>query len=299
MLSSLPRFPTDPTRRLTHALMLALTIAACLVTYLLKPDAGWNRILTIGLGYIGLALLALTLILGAWNLLQIKQHRNPVNVNLRRDTGIWGGLTGTAHALLGFTVHRGGDIVQYFFRRTHDGLQPLTDVFGFSNYTGAAAAVILILLLLLSNDLSVRLLRGPLWKWLQRLNYVLIILVLAHTFGYQLAVRRETVMAMLVVGLTALILIGQSVGMMIAFARGASKSPAVSPARAVIVVTVAAALVACSVAFNIAPFLLARSGGVPAVPQHQQTSVPHDTPVPHNPPHATPAHATPPAHSTP
>ncbi len=278
--------------------MLALTLAACGITYALKPDArfAWARILTIGLGYIGLVLMALTLLLGTRNLLQIKQRKNPVNVNLRRDTGIWGGLTGTAHVLLGFTVHRGGDIVQYFFTRTHDGLQPLTDVFGFSNYTGAAATIILILLLLLSNDLSVRLLRGPLWKWLQRLNYLLIILVLAHTFGYQIEVGRESIMAVLVVGVVALILIGQFIGMMIAFARGASKSPAESPARAVIVVVVAVALGACGLAFNVAPFLLARSGDVTQVaPQHQVT----ESPPQHNQPEATPAHGTPPAHSTP
>ena len=154
----------------------------------------------------------------------LAQRRNPVNINLRRDTGIWAGITGTLHVIFGFQVHMGGDIVLYFFERTHHGLKLALNLFGFSNDVGAVATPILVGLLLLSNDLSVRWLRGPLWKWLQRSNYVLIVLALAHTFGYQINVEREWIMPAATILLTALVLLAQLVGVVIFLSRRKGRS---------------------------------------------------------------------------
>jgi len=214
MLSFIPR---DRGRQLTHVLLALFTLAGCYLTYVLKPELRWFHILTIALGYIALLLIFFTLIVGPFKLLV--QRRNPVNINLRRDTGIWAGITGTLHVLFGFQVHMGGDIVLYFFERTHHGLKLALNLFGFSNDVGAAATPILVGLLLLSNDLSVRWLRGPLWKWLQRSNYILVILTLAHTLGYQMTVEREWIMPAATILLTVVVLIAQLIGIVISLSR--------------------------------------------------------------------------------
>lgn len=71
------------------------------------------------------------------------------------------------------------------------------------------------------NDLSLKWLRGPLWKWFQRLNYVLIVLALVHTVGYQVVVEREEVMTLSVFGLTAVTVLAQMMGVAIAMRRRA------------------------------------------------------------------------------
>ncbi len=217
MLGFIPR---DQSRQLTYVANVLFALAGCVLTFLLARGAGWTRILTIGLGYVSLAQILFTLAIGTGNLiLRPTLRRNPVNINLRRDTGIFAGISGALHVVLGLQVHRGGDIVQYFFERTHQGLKPLTDVFGFANYTGTAATVLLVALLLLSNDICMRLLKGPLWKWLQRLNYFLVLLVLAHTFGYQIEVQRPPAMPAIVVGLVLIALLLQGAGLAISLAR--------------------------------------------------------------------------------
>jgi sulfoxide reductase heme-binding subunit YedZ len=155
------------------------------------------RVLTVGLGYVGLLFIIFTLLVGPYKLLW--QRRNPVNINLRRDIGIWAGLTGAAHVVVGFQVHQRGRILRYFFNK--DG-EFLTNLFGASNVAGLFATLLIILLLLLSNDISLKQLKGPRWKFLQRFNYVLFVLVVAHTFGYQMEINREAVATYAVIGLT-------------------------------------------------------------------------------------------------
>jgi sulfoxide reductase heme-binding subunit YedZ len=277
--------PRDRGRQLTHILLALFTAAGCYLTFLLKPDASWVRILTISLGYTGLALIVVTLLIGPWNLTRIKQHRNPVNIYLRRDIGIWAGITGTLHVVFGLQVHRGGDIVLYFFEPTHDGLKVLMDVFRFSNYTGAAATVILALLLLLSNDLLVRWLRGPLWKWLQRSNYFLIALTLAHTLGYQIEVQRERIMIFVVVGLAAATLAVQFGGIALSISRHLAQSAAGGPTKTLslrvgtISIAGALALVMCSLVLWTTPFILANRSLLPSPIQHEQPVSPNATPT--------------------
>lgn len=222
MLSFIPR---EPSRRLTHVIMALFSIAACVVTYFLKPEESPVRIITIGTGYLSLFQIVFTLLWGTWQLLsRATLRRNPVNIMLRRDVGIWAGVNGVAHVVLGLQVHMSGDIVRYFFERAHAGLTPLTNLFGFSNYTGGLATIFLVLLLLISNDLSVTWLRGPVWKWIQRLNYVLIVLTLLHTLGYQVEVDRPPIMIVIVVALTLATMAAQLVGAVISVMRRPAKA---------------------------------------------------------------------------
>lgn len=134
--------------------------------------------------YPALALLAVTLLIGPWNLLRNKA--NPVSSDLRRDIGIWAGLLGVLHAGVGQFVHlRGRPWLYYIYGpgEHHRGMRH--DLFGLANYTGAVGTLILIVLLATSNDLSLRRLGTRKWKQLQRWNYAVFALVAVHSFAFQ------------------------------------------------------------------------------------------------------------------
>ena len=197
-------------RFLTHLLLAFFTVAGCYIAFLLKSDARLVRQLTLGFGYVSLILLMFTLLIGPWKVL--RQHRNPVSINLRRDVGIWAGISGVLHVLFGFQVHMKGQVLLYFLKPDGEVYKPLLNLFGMSNYIGAIATLILLLLLALSNDLSLRWLKRRRWKFLQRFNYLSFILVLAHTLSYQVIAKREYSIVVIVLGLTSVVFVMQSLG---------------------------------------------------------------------------------------
>jgi sulfoxide reductase heme-binding subunit YedZ len=161
-----------------------LAAGACL--YFTRPYPQVIPRLAFASAYPALALLSATLIIGPWK--ELSGERIAVSFDLRRDIGIWAGITGLFHTLTGQFVHMAGRFWLYYiyenWRRLH--WQPFRhDLFGFSNDTGLVAALILLGLLATSNDISLRWLGTPGWKRFQRWNYACFILTAAHTFGYQ------------------------------------------------------------------------------------------------------------------
>lgn len=167
---------------------------------------------TTATGYVALGLLALTLLIGPVNLLLRK--RNPVSNYLRRDAGTWTAIVSVVHVMAGFQVHGppaplGERILRYFVGP--DG-SPLADSFGLGNWTGLAATVIVVGLLAISSDSARRKLKAGPWKWLQRLNYALFALVVAHAIFYG-ALLRVTSPSTLLLGLSVIaVFVGQVVG---------------------------------------------------------------------------------------
>jgi methionine sulfoxide reductase heme-binding subunit len=161
--------------------------------------------------YVSLLLLGITLITGPVNLLL--KRRNPVSTDLRRDIGIWSGIIGLAHVAIGWQVHM-GNMLLYFFKeeKTTNELMLRSDLFGFANYTGLAGALILVLLLALSNDLSLRKLKAPQWKYWQRWNYVFYLLVIIHAIAYQVIEKREVPYPLLLTILILPVLVFQVIG---------------------------------------------------------------------------------------
>ncbi|MDX2138483.1 MAG: hypothetical protein SF123_10345 [Chloroflexota bacterium] len=201
-------------RWVIHIILFSISIASVLVVSSLKPTISFINQMTIAFGYLSLGYLGVTLLIGPWQLLRNKHRRNPVNINLRRDIGIWAGITGIAHVVFGFQIHLGGDIIRYFFEKDQEGNWQLAlNLFGVSNIVGLSATVVLVLLLVLSNDISLRVMKGKIWKNIQRLNYVLAVLVIAHTFGYQNVVNREGVMTLLVIFIAIAVLVFQVLGL--------------------------------------------------------------------------------------
>lgn len=166
--------------------------------------------LTIGTGYIAVALLGITLLIGPANLLLRK--RNPISSYLRRDVGTWTAIFSVVHVIFGFQVHgslRVNAILNYFIARD-DSL--LLNSFGLGNWTGLAALVIVVGLLATSSDFVLRKLKAGTWKNLQRLNYALFVLVIAHAFFYGALLRLESPYMLLLVFSVITIFVGQAVG---------------------------------------------------------------------------------------
>jgi sulfoxide reductase heme-binding subunit YedZ len=205
--------PLDAKRLLVYLTTGLCVAAACLLAAALKPNWDLTHVLAVGSGYVSLLLVMLSLIIGPVNLLW--SRHNPVNINLRRDTGIGAGVSGLIHVIFAFQIHMHGVILRYFVEPVDHGYRPLLNLFGLSNDIGALATVLLGALLLLSNELTLRWLKGPWWKFLQRFNYLLFVAILAHTVGYQYVIKRERIMIYLVVGLTLLVVAAQAGGVVL------------------------------------------------------------------------------------
>ena len=167
-----------------HVPLLFLSFVCVAVLYQTRPYPDVLSRASFATAYPALALLAITLLIGPWNLLFRKP--NPVSSDLRRDIGIWAGLLGLLHAGVGQFVHlRGRPWLYYVYGPTehHHGMRH--DLFGLANYTGALGTLLLILLLATSNDLSLRRFGTRGWKQLQRWNYAVFALVAVHSFAFQ------------------------------------------------------------------------------------------------------------------
>jgi methionine sulfoxide reductase heme-binding subunit len=177
-----------------------------------RNQSRWLARFTTATGYIALGLLGLTLLLGPANLLL--RRRVPISSYLTRDVGIWAAVVSVIHVAVGLFVHGPpAPLLQrirfYFF--TPNG-SPLTNNFGWGNWTGLAATVIVVGLLAISSDAALRKLKARRWKNLQRLNYALFALVLAHAIFYGALLRITSITTILLGIIVSLVFIGQMVG---------------------------------------------------------------------------------------
>jgi len=175
-----------PRRRLLHHILIGIGSVALTVIFMqLFPKRDFISRLSIGTAYPALFLTAAALLLGPLNVLRRKP--NPASFDLRRDLGIWAGISALAHTAVGLNVHLRGRMWLYFLDPSHHLRR---DAFGFGNYTGGIAALLFALLLALSNDVSLRKLGVERWKSLQRWSYAAIVLTAAHWVAYQQIEKR-------------------------------------------------------------------------------------------------------------
>lgn len=235
----LPR-PLGSGRDLRHRLVAhhvplaaASTAGLVLLTGLWPTRGGFSVAgLITPTGYVGIVLLAVTLLLGPANM--VLGRRNPTNTYLRRDVGTWTAVWSIVHVVVGFQGHgRGGTFgfVGYFVA----GGWPLIDSFGLGNWTGLAATVLVVLLLVISTDRNLRELQAPLWKDLQRLNYTLFAFVVLHAVFYGALRQVTSPYTLLLLSTVAAVLAGQGTGIWLwrrrrrRAASGASKPTAAAP----------------------------------------------------------------------
>jgi sulfoxide reductase heme-binding subunit YedZ len=86
------------------------------------------------------------------------------------------------------------------------------DTFGWANHLGLLAGLLLVLLLLLSNDWSLARLGARRWKGLQRWNYAVFALAIAHAVLYQVLEKRIIGWVMTFAILSALVIAMQVAG---------------------------------------------------------------------------------------
>jgi sulfoxide reductase heme-binding subunit YedZ len=180
-----------PWRLFYHHLPLAIaTVASVAILFVTRPYKDWISRASFATAYPALLFLIATLCVGPLNLL--RKQRNPISSDLRRDIGIWAGVIGLVHAVVGQCVHlRGRPWLYYVYDHRLPHLVPLRhDLFGFANFSGLLASLVLLALLATSNDLSLRSLGTPRWKQLQRWNYLCFGLTATHTILYQISERK-------------------------------------------------------------------------------------------------------------
>ena len=205
-------------RILTHLGLFGFTLLGIGLIYLYEPTSQLNDILSLGTGYVSLILLVVTLSIGTLNL--ILKRKNSVNLNFRRDVGVWCGLTGVFHGLISFTLYNSGNLLSYFLTKTANGSYSLDfNLNALSNVIGVLAFLIMLVLLVTSNNLSMRYLKGKSWKFVQRFNYPLFIVVVVHTIGYVVLNVRESVFTFLLVALVIFTILAQLIGIMITVQR--------------------------------------------------------------------------------
>jgi sulfoxide reductase heme-binding subunit YedZ len=165
-------------------------------------------------GYIALGLIALTLLVGPINLLL--GRRVPVSNYLSRDVGTWAVIFSVIHtAAIGglASVNDGGGLIASFthFFVARDG-RVLTNSFGVGNWAGLVALVIAVGLLGISNDTALRALKAKPWKRIQRLNYALFGLVVAHAIFYGVLSRPMSASTVVLDISVVAVVVGQAIG---------------------------------------------------------------------------------------
>ncbi len=168
-----------------HAPLFLACVISVTGLYVTRPYKDAVSKLSFATAYPALVLLVFTLLIGPWNLL--RRQRMPTSSDWRRDVGIWAGILGLLHAVIGQNVHlRGRPWLYYVYEhRLHGPTGLRHDLFGFNNFTGLVATFVLLALFATSNDWSLRRLGTPAWKRLQRWNYLCFALSAAHAIGYQ------------------------------------------------------------------------------------------------------------------
>lgn len=194
-----------------HVTLILANVALVILLISVIPGDDVKYLWSMSTGYVATLLLAVTLVIGPYHVYLKKT--NPVSTDLRRDIGIWCGLFGVVHVIVGIQVHMGNPWL-YFFK-VIDGTDEWilrSDLFGFANYTGLLAGLILVVLLLLSNDVSLQWLRSKKWKNLQRLNYLLFVLTVLHSAMYQIIEKRIPLLVISFFIVTLIPLVGQTIG---------------------------------------------------------------------------------------
>lgn len=203
-------------------LLCALAVVATAVVYWLTPPPDFQHRLSMATAYAALCFLAVTLVLGPWNVLC--RRTPPASYDLRRDLGIFTGILALVHTGIGLTVHLRGRMWMYFFRSLHP-LRMQGSTFGAANYTGLAAAAIFCVLLALSNDWSLRAMGTPRWKRLQQWTYFAFALTVVHAILFQCVEKRSLPWVIFFAAAATITIAAQLLGFCYRHQRQAGRSP--------------------------------------------------------------------------
>jgi sulfoxide reductase heme-binding subunit YedZ len=186
---------------------VSLIIIAGLIFYIYRGKRDTITFIAQSTGYISLVILTISLIIGPLNLLL--NNKNPISTYLRRDIGILGGTLAVMHSITGLFVHLRGKMWLYFL---NDAKHVRLDNFGLANYIGLISALIIILLLVTSNDYFLKMMIPGRWKNVQRLAYLMFILIAIHCYFYRIGKDNLTPFFWFYIPLFTIVLILQIIG---------------------------------------------------------------------------------------
>ena len=130
-------------------------------------------------GYLAIALLAVTLLIGPVR--RLARRRSPAHIRFRRRVGVAAAVMSATHTGIGLQVHVGGHILRYFT----GGGRYLIDEFRLANWTGLIALLALAPAFVTSSDRAMARLGLENWKRLQRLTLLAAPLALLHAIAYE------------------------------------------------------------------------------------------------------------------
>jgi len=190
--------------------LLTLVLIAGYIFYHTRANRDTITIITQASGYISIIILSISLLIGPMNLLF--KSRNPVSTYLRRDISIIGGVLAVVHSIAGLFVHLIGKTWLYFLNKTEAGYSIRLDNFGLANYTGLIAALLILLLIITSNDYMLKIMNPIKWKHVQRLSYLMFILIIIHCYYYRIGKENLNLIYWFYTPLLSFILIFQMIG---------------------------------------------------------------------------------------
>lgn len=150
--------------------------------------------LSIVTAYICLFLVATALSIGPLQVLNAGE--SSINIYLRRDVGIWAGLTGLLHCVIATMLAMTPEYIETYINIYTEKLPETVraSLFLWGSATAFIVALLLLLLLCLSNQRALKLLGVMWWKRLQRLAYLVFILTIAHGLAFQLIEARNLIL---------------------------------------------------------------------------------------------------------
>lgn len=141
-----------------------------------------------------LFLILLTFVLSIGPLRTLKTGRTAVNINMRRDVGIWTAVVAFAHLLAGLGESMTPVYIATYVDVVADEASVVLrqQLFTWGTIIGLVIAVFIMFPLALSNDGSLRRLGKRWWKRLHRASYVVFALTVLHALAFQYLENRVT-----------------------------------------------------------------------------------------------------------
>lgn len=164
--------------------------------------------------YTCVLLLASTLSMGTFNLL--RERPNPTHNPMRRAFGVTSAIYGLLHMIIGVNIHWDGWAIYWqFIKLYRESSIPIglrVDIFGIANNIGLLQAGLFILLIGLSTNWAMRRLHIHRWKHLQRLSYVMVVLIFIHAMLYQIIEERQLLVRLFFAGIIVFVVVMQAIG---------------------------------------------------------------------------------------
>jgi sulfoxide reductase heme-binding subunit YedZ len=162
--------------------------------------------------YICLILMAVALCLGP--LRALRSAPLVLNIYLRRDIGIWSGLTGLVHLFVATELSMNPRYMQAYVNLSTSGLSGSMreSLFSWGSIVGFLVGIFVLLLLVLSNNIIMRFFGSMWWKRLQRFTYPAFVLTVLHGFAFQALEARNILLIVIVFAVFICVVILQFLG---------------------------------------------------------------------------------------